>query len=63
MIYLIVRDVQTTLYDHCIKAMEYGFQFGSHGLPLIGSGDWNDGMDRIGIEGRGESVWAGLVSL
>jgi len=55
--------VSGTLYDHCIKAMEYGFQFGSHGLPLIGSGDWNDGMDRIGIEGRGESVWLGWFLL
>jgi len=48
-----------TLYEHCIRSMEYGFQFGSHGLPLIGSGDWNDGMDRVGTEGRGESVWLG----
>lgn len=54
------RSAQSaTLYEHCIQAMEYGFQFGPHGLPLIGSGDWNDGMDRIGIEGRGESVWLG----
>jgi cyclic beta-1,2-glucan synthetase len=48
-----------TLYEHCISAMEYGFQFGSHGLPLMGSGDWNDGMDRVGIAGKGESVWLG----
>ncbi|HZV42938.1 MAG TPA: protein ndvB, partial [Saprospiraceae bacterium] len=52
-------DISATLYEHCIKAMEYGFQFGEHGLPLIGSGDWNDGMDRVGTEGRGESVWLG----
>ncbi len=52
-------DTEATLYEHCIKALEYGFQFGSHGLPLMGSGDWNDGMDRVGSKGLGESVWLG----
>src|SRR5205814_5896423 len=47
------------LWDHCRRALEHGFRLGSHGLPLIGSGDWNDGMNRVGIEGRGESVWLG----
>lgn len=47
----------TNLYNHCIKAIEYGLKFGNHGLPLIGSGDWNDGLDKVGIEGKGESVW------
>jgi len=45
------------LIDHCERALEQGLTQGSHGLPLIGSGDWNDGMDRVGRGGRGESVW------
>lgn len=45
------------LYDHCKLSIKHGLRFGVHGLPLIGSGDWNDGMDRVGIEGKGESVW------
>ncbi|MEO5989473.1 MAG: glucoamylase family protein [Candidatus Eisenbacteria bacterium] len=48
-----------TLYEHCIRAIERSLTIGSHGLPLIGSGDWNDGMNRVGHEGRGESVWLG----
>ncbi len=48
-----------TLYDHCRRALEKGTTAGAHGLPLMGSGDWNDGMNRVGIEGRGESVWLG----
>lgn len=46
-----------TLYNHCKYAIRYGLKFGEHGLPLIGSGDWNDGMDKVGAEGKGESVW------
>jgi cyclic beta-1,2-glucan synthetase len=46
-----------TLYEHCVRAIEHGLRFGVHGLPLMGSGDWNDGMNLVGIEGRGESVW------
>ena len=46
-----------TLYEHCVRAIEYGLRFGDHGLPLIGSGDWNDGMNLVGAQGRGESVW------
>ncbi len=45
------------LYEHCVHAIKYSHRFGEHGLPLIGSGDWNDGMDRVGDHGRGESVW------
>jgi len=45
------------LFDHCVRAIEHGVTQGAHGLPLIGSGDWNDGMDRVGRHGRGESVW------
>jgi cyclic beta-1,2-glucan glucanotransferase len=48
-----------TLYEHCRRAVEKGTTAGSHGQPLMGSGDWNDGMNRVGIEGRGESVWLG----
>ncbi len=48
-----------TIYDHCIRSLEYGFKFGDNGLPLMGSGDWNDGMNTVGNEGRGESVWLG----
>lgn len=45
------------LYTHCMKAIENGLDFGEHGLPLMGSGDWNDGMDKVGEHGKGESVW------
>lgn len=46
-----------SVYEHCWRAMEISMDLGSHGLPLIGTGDWNDGMDRIGRKGEGESVW------
>ncbi len=52
-------DDQATLYEHCARALDCSLAVGSHGLPLIGTGDWNDGMDRVGHEGRGESVWLG----
>jgi cyclic beta-1,2-glucan synthetase len=48
-----------TLYEHCARALDRSLEVGSHGLPLIGAGDWNDGMNRVGHEGRGESVWLG----
>jgi cyclic beta-1,2-glucan synthetase len=48
---------QADLYEHCVRAIKRGLRFGEHGLPLIGTCDWNDGMDRVGNEGRGESVW------
>ncbi len=48
-----------SVYEHCLRAIDRGLRFGSHGLPLIGSGDWNDGFSRIGIKGKGESVWLG----
>jgi cyclic beta-1,2-glucan synthetase len=48
-----------TLYEHCRRALEKGTTAGPHGLPLMGSGDWNDGLNRVGIEGKGESVWLG----
>jgi cyclic beta-1,2-glucan synthetase len=46
-----------TLYEHCTRALDRGTTAGPHALPLIGGGDWNDGMNRVGVEGRGESVW------
>ncbi len=49
-----------SLYEHCVRAMLYGLKFGEHGLPLIGSGDWNDGMNLVGERGKGESVWLGF---
>ncbi|HZY79495.1 MAG TPA: glycosyl hydrolase family 65 protein, partial [Cyclobacteriaceae bacterium] len=50
-------DQSATLYDHCKRALQHALRFGERGLPLIGSGDWNDGMNMVGIEGKGESVW------
>lgn len=47
----------STLYDHCIRAIDRSLKVGSHGLPLMGAGDWNDGMNKVGIKGFGESVW------
>jgi cyclic beta-1,2-glucan synthetase len=52
-----------SLYEHCQRALDNGLAFGVHGLPLIGIGDWNDGMNRVGHEGRGESVWLGWFLL
>ena len=49
-----------SLYEHCVRAIRYGLRFGEHGLPLMGSGDWNDGMNLVGIKGKGESVWLGF---
>ena len=46
-----------TVYEHAVKALRRACTAGAHGLPLIGGGDWNDGMNRVGVEGRGESVW------
>ena len=45
------------LFQHCKRSIEHSLRFGIHGLPLMGSGDWNDGMDQVGNEGKGESVW------
>jgi cyclic beta-1,2-glucan synthetase len=57
-----VSPREETLCDHVLRAVDLvlGKRFGAHGLPLIGSGDWNDGLDAIGSEGRGESVWLGF---
>ncbi|MEY2408775.1 MAG: cyclic beta,2-glucan synthetase, partial [Verrucomicrobiota bacterium] len=49
-----------SLYEHCVRAIRNGLRFGEHGLPLMGCGDWNDGMNLVGIHGKGESVWLGF---
>ncbi len=49
-----------SLYEHCLRAIDKGLTAGAHGLPLFGSGDWNDGMNRVGWQGRGESGWLGF---
>ncbi|MDB4927992.1 MAG: cellobiose phosphorylase, partial [Myxococcaceae bacterium] len=52
-----LSEQRATLYEHCTRALDRSLTTGPHGLPLIGCGDWNDGMNRVGTEGRGESVW------
>jgi cyclic beta-1,2-glucan synthetase len=52
-----VSSERATVYEHCLRALRRAATQGTHGLPLIGVGDWNDGMNRVGIEGTGESVW------
>jgi cellobiose phosphorylase len=55
-----VSSESGTLFEHCVRAIEKGLTAGPHGLPLFGSGDWNDGMNRVGAAGRGESTWLGF---
>ena len=52
-----VSDTTATVYEHCARSIDRSLATGSHGLPLMGTGDWNDGMNRVGHEGKGESVW------
>ena len=52
-----ISEQSAGIYEHCVRSIQHGLRYGSHGLPLIGSGDWNDGMDKVGNEGKGESVW------
>ena len=52
-----ISTEQATLFEHCARTIDCSLQVGIHGLPLMGGGDWNDGMNRVGVEGRGESVW------
>ena len=55
------RSAETaSLYDHCVRAIQNGLKFGERGLPLMGSGDWNDSMNLVGEHGKGESVWLGF---
>jgi len=49
-----------SIYEHCCRALDHGLTTGQHGLPLMGCGDWNDGMNRVGQGGQGESVWLGF---
>ena len=53
----VVSESAATIYEHCLRAIERSRAVGTHGLPLMGGGDWNDGMNRVGHEGKGESVW------
>lgn len=55
-----ISNEKASLYEHCIRSIKHGLNFGIHGLPLIGSCDWNDGMDKVGVKGRGESIWLGF---
>jgi cyclic beta-1,2-glucan synthetase len=55
-----VSAEEGSLFEHCVRALERGLTAGAHGLPLMGSGDWNDGMNRVGSGGRGESAWLGF---
>ncbi|MFC5652930.1 GH36-type glycosyl hydrolase domain-containing protein [Paenibacillus solisilvae] len=55
----VLSEESGTILEHCLRALDRSLRFGEHGLPLIGIGDWNDGMSMIGPEGRGESVWLG----
>ncbi|MEO6725388.1 MAG: glucoamylase family protein [Blastocatellia bacterium] len=54
-----VSSEQASLYEHCKRAIDRSLTTGAHGLPLMGAGDWNDGMNRVGNSGKGESVWLG----
>ncbi len=54
-----VSEEHCSLYEHCARALDLSLSVGNHGLPLIGSGDWNDGMNRVGQAGHGESIWLG----
>lgn len=54
-----VSEITETLFEHCFRAIERAQRFGEHHLPLMGSGDWNDGMNKVGAGGKGESVWMG----
>ena len=54
-----VSEEHSSLYEHCARALDLSLSVGNHGLPLIGSGDWNDGMNRVGQAGHGESIWLG----
>ncbi len=52
-----ISEQSVTVYEHCVRSVKHGMRYGEHGIPLMGSGDWNDGMDKVGDQGKGESVW------
>jgi cyclic beta-1,2-glucan synthetase len=54
-----ISEEAATLFEHCARALDHALRIGVHGLPLFGTGDWNDGMNRVGEKGQGESVWLG----
>ena len=54
-----ISDTAASFFEHCARGLDDSLALGAHGLPLIGTGDWNDGMNRVGEHGRGESVWLG----
>lgn len=53
-------ELTATVYEHCVRAIKHALRYGKHGLPFIGTGDWNDGYDKVGNKGIGESVWMGF---
>ena len=57
-----VAQERATLFAHCVRAIDKGVTAGAHGLPLFGTGDWNDGMNNVGAQGRGESTWLGFFA-
>ncbi|HEX3176640.1 MAG TPA: glucoamylase family protein [Methylomirabilota bacterium] len=58
-----VSETRASLFEHCARALDHSLTVGAHGLPLMGTGDWNDGMNEVGADGRGESVWLGWFLL
>jgi cyclic beta-1,2-glucan synthetase len=54
-----ISKEKASVFEHCARSIDRSLTAGQHGLPLMGSGDWNDGMNRVGVEGKGESVWLG----
>ncbi len=54
-----VSEEHGTFFEHCARALDQSLAVGSHGLPLIGTGDWNDGLNLVGAGGKGESIWLG----
>ncbi len=58
-----VSDQRASIYEHCVKALEHGWRYGRQGLPLMGCGDWNDGMNKVGEGGQGESVWVAMFQV
>ena len=55
-----MKEIDGTILEHCIKAIDRACKFGEHNLPLMQGGDWSDGMNRVGLEGKGESIWLGF---
>ncbi|XUW94362.1 glucoamylase family protein [Wukongibacter sp. M2B1] len=54
-----ISEEKGTVYEHCVRAIDISLRYGEHGIPLMGSGDWNDGMSTVGNKGKGESIWLG----